>query len=825
MRRLREPIPKPFSLRQQGRVIGLGLLVFGVLLLGGGPTAEAHIETPNSMTLDIINHLERDVGPGETFRDWSFLTPEQNPNNPYCERQIERITLNDRDGKRRAAFKFKVVGNADARAHNFEAGAFVDSTYNGCRDGTDGAWLADGRVNLNAPIFRNPTGTALIQRPVNVRVGVDGTDEAERSAALRYEFGEVGLYNGLDLDEKQSAGIKRTSEGGAFGTIGNGAGYMVNDQTIWCAGLGGIANIQDYVRFLNSRGFTITSRVQWSGLFRNNCYQNFMFRQGNNDDGGIGNYDTRFGAFTAGAMGNQGAGWRNWFHNIGSEIPGLSRTGGAVNDFNLKASGLNNHDGAGTFNSNPLAGVECTPPGLNVDGCAMFLTPTPYAIPFVEAWFTMEWDPAGPAEPSPQLTCRIVLNPLNPEPNQSFRATMEYTYNGPANTVQYLSEIVGIDDDNNIQERNFADTNGVTIDGTFDLGVHEGSAGNYDYIAWIQIRNRPNTRYSCPGNVVIAAKPFFKVWTNDVKVGGGFKQADGSCTIANNEATIIGYGGDGNTDVFRGSSAEFGVFARGEIRNFFSAGRRSPRPDTATAQPTPPHGLTFANAQIDGITTSDPSDPRKVVNYGGMSGMDGCTDDWLSKIPEGVTPTTEASVGVTDARNVIHNTRAGTLFIDGGSYSGRKAIFATRASDVVIRGNIDGGDDRNNTLYIITSGNIKITANTRLIDAVLITTDTLFTCTKSGGGAWSPTELFASCGGQSDSGKLLIRGAVIANAVKLQRTFGTRTDSDENEGAIFNGAAEEIIFDPSLYITAPALLIPPREKTQIDFITSLPPIL
>ncbi len=153
------------------------------------------------------------------------------------------------------------------------------------------------------------------------------------------------------------------------------------------------------------------------------------------------------------------------------------------------------------------------------------------------------------------------------------------------------------------------------------------------------------------------------------------------------------------------------------------------------------------------------------------------------------------------------------------------AIFLTGENvDVVINGNIAAEDDA--TLYIITSGDIKITNQTRVLYAALITTGTLYTCTNTDGSLFTAAELFTSCGGADvvSPRKLIINGAVIADRVKLQRTVGTRTQSDQNEPALL-GAAEDFIFDMKLYTIMPPIGGTPQQKSQIDFITSLPPIL
>ena len=131
-------------------------------------------------------------------------------------------------------------------------------------------------------------------------------------------------------------------------------------------------------------------------------------------------------------------------------------------------------------------------------------------------------------------------------------------------------------------------------------------------------------------------------------------------------------------------------------------------------------------------------------------------------------------------------------------------------------------------MYIIAAGNIKIAKGVNYINAVLISKKRIITCTEDDGSLIPKNQLYNQCGGNDPDRKLVIRGAVIAQELKLLRTYGTRLLSQQNEGYSTgspNAAAEEIIFDPTLYTTNPAIKTPEKANTQIDFITSLQPIL
>lgn len=445
--------------------------------------------------------------------------------------------------------------------------------------------------------------------------------------------------------------------------------------------------------------------------------------------------------------------------------------------------------------------------------------------------------------------CSIAASPSPAATGAQFNMTLSYTYSPGSNGIRInplglARAIYPGSPSETIPERHnfplslsgashtFDGSDGTPPDGEYRYG----NPGTYSLSARIRYSYAPlGQEYdrTCGNDLDIAAQPYFKVWTNDVQVGGGFQASDGTCAVNEDQATVIAYGGDGMTNRFTGSSTQYGLSTLGEVRNFFSAALRSPRTSTKTAWPVPPHGLTFANSQVDGVPPSsvDPADSNKVANYGGKGEMPSCTQDWFATMPDGLTPVSNNSMDADTVSGAVHNNATGTVTIGGGSVGGARSIFLPNASSVVITGNIAASNGA--SLYIITNGDIKVSSRVRSIDAVLITTKTLYTCTNSNGSLLTGSQLYDWCGGLSAdglSGKLTIRGAVIANHIKLQRTYGTLSSSVQNEsyvnaGAGGNWAAEEFIFDPTLYNADPALKQPPRAKTQIDFITSLPPIL
>ncbi|TXG77364.1 hypothetical protein E6P97_01775 [Patescibacteria group bacterium] len=437
----------------------------------------------------------------------------------------------------------------------------------------------------------------------------------------------------------------------------------------------------------------------------------------------------------------------------------------------------------------------------------------------------------------------------SPAPNESFRIEVSYTSSTSISAGAIFSASPALGGITNGAAVAFSPS--PSTSGTMTRTLPGAPAG--EYTVTILVGNAGvGLIDTCTITVKVANKPYFRVWTNDIKAGGGFLNTSGQCIKdGNGMATIIGYGGSQgttppNSDRFSGASSEYAVFALGEVRNFFSAAMRSPRTFDTGRWPTPPHGLTFANARIEGLTsngptTSDPADGYKVANYGGASQIDYCTQDWFNPdtlsdnretLPVNYFFTTAAGTGA-EATIVPANSTASQFQINntGGNINRPRAIMVLKDMPVVITGNIIANN--NQTLYIIAEGDIRIAKNVTQIDAVLISKKRIITCVESDTGSvgnlFTANQLYSECGGQSSAQKLTIRGALVAREVKLLRTYGTRESATENQpyvtsGGVFNAAAEEIIFDPTLY-TGNSAIKGLRQPSQIDFMTSLPPIL
>ncbi|MBP7807074.1 hypothetical protein KA047_01115, partial [Candidatus Saccharibacteria bacterium] len=848
-------------------VLALLLLVVAVCscLMLSPRLVKAHVEVEGDAYADSVEHARGNLGNNQSKRTWA--------DSLYCRTTVDRIILPTTNGKPRAVYKFKTWVNANARGHAFEAGAFADSTQSHCQDDNNNAWNGS-RVNLDDDMFK--VGG---KKPSNVMVGVDSTDEAQPGVR-----DSVAAY-GFDAGVRLAHGIDFSSQGGAYGWTGDAAGYKINGQAIWCAGI-------DIGPINNPYAPGVNTNVRWPGWYWGNCSGgSFLFRAGSTS---TGNFDTNWGSYTIGAMknGQTETGVRCGCA-IGSTIPGISRTSGEVNDFDLEAAGILVHDGVGTYN-----GGTGVPPGFNgsADDAAA-ARGNPYTIPVSEAWVTMEWDavtrggvqvtkypsssgpdasghatgpiansatspgnrnicinpsigcgtsnpftafnsitalpggwyeidmsaPSGfnisavryiygtnfsqpygsltdpdgdgkyqvyiggggganatlyldvyyePEAPS-TLSCSIELAPESPEANQGFHVWLRYGYTG-TRAVQARGNVAlnGTSPTLNRAYGPLALAPGASGRIRMTTTPVSGPVGDYTVNANIQ-KTDGGLNFNCPRTFQIAAKPYFKVWANDVQVGGTYKNSSGQCNASegNPLATVIAYGGSQGDDPpgsndFRGASAEYAVFALGEVRNYISAGRRSPRTATASQWPTPPHGLTFANARIDpSIPAGDPGDPNKVVNYGGGSAIRHCADNWVdaSKIPGDATVLASnfsfINFDLNNFNDAVELKRnSGTVRVKGSTNRSRSVFVLNENVDVVIDGNIAASNGK--TVYIIAAGNIKIAKGVNYINAVLISKKRIITSTEDDGSLIPKNQLYNQCGGNDPDRKLVIRGAV-----------------------------------------------------------------
>lgn len=830
------------SKRLSSRLLLIGLSLFMLQ----GQTVFAHVQVNNNMPEDSLRHLQGQIGTGQTFRDWSAfgLNGNQNPANPLCERVIRAYDLPATpEGNPRRLFKFEVVGNADARAHNFEAGAYVDSKNPSCVNPFSNGW--DGNnVDLDADIFKNPLGDgATYRRPIDVRLGVTSADEV--SPGVRYETNS-GLYYGYDLGIKNALGIKQSSAGGAYGVIRDAGGYQVNNTPVWCAGID-IGNIPAYAGLAG-----VSTNIQWPGTFRNNCMWDFRFKSGTNAPGD-GNYQTNFGAFTSGIMSDRdGTGSERCNCNYGDRIPGFgTRADGTAENFSLNVAGISNHDGAGTYNGNPI--LNDPDFGNQADLVAFWKTPNAYKVAFAEAWLTMEWTDDTEEPTGPVFGCDVDILSNNRvvsfvEPGENFNVRLNWSYEGQTNdlgvvvasstpSISYATTV------NNVSTSN--PSGSVTVPGTYNLN----SPGSYTINAGVRNLGGTQRTQTCNKTLVAANKPYVKVFGNDVRVGGRFENdsdADGICTnsagpdtarrsiatwVREQNSPITTSSGGSN--IFTGASSQLGIFATGEIYRFFSAGMRSPRnnnPNTpGNNTPTPAHDLTFGNYDpANSINAKYPAlnssliDQEKVEGFGGRYGKPGCIPDYFKAAQEN-----GASIASSDTE------------ITGRSIANGGSLVRVVDGDVGISGDITFASNSWSSVssipsvYVVVKGDIYIDESVATLSGFYIAQPrsdgsggNIYTCSNVNGNSfnlYSADSLYQNC-----DQKLVVHGALAANQIKFLRTKGTLQLSANNEylSTDRESIAEVINFSPGLYLADPPSTFKRSQiSSKYDFITSLPPIL
>jgi hypothetical protein len=316
---------------------------------------------------------------------------------------------------------------------------------------------------------------------------------------------------------------------------------------------------------------------------------------------------------------------------------------------------------------------------------------------------------------------------------------------------------------------------------------------------------------NCPGTYEIGAKPYTKIYGDDIQAGGSFANAAGTCGApANAGAGLYAYS-NLNGPNYVGTSAQYAAIALGPNSGFATGGMRN-----GYTGPAPPQGLAFGNSANGSSLVGG--------NYGGNSGMAQCVPNYFSKNPGGITGA--AAHNISGAPGAVLLSGGVRLFASQ-PLSGARAIYVD--GDAYIDSNIDFATGYTDTtmpsLYIIVRGNLYISASVTRIAGVFVAQPngasggTIFTC-GNGLAAVPAAQLYNLCGNP-----LTINGSFIANQVKLLRTRGTLRNSASNEGYATTQAAEIFKAGPEIYMARPDSTLMSGAAQSYDAITSLPPIL
>jgi hypothetical protein len=311
--------------------------------------------------------------------------------------------------------------------------------------------------------------------------------------------------------------------------------------------------------------------------------------------------------------------------------------------------------------------------------------------------------------------------------------------------------------------------------------------------------------------VIVANKPYLKLFGGDISAGGGLETAPGTCTsfanagiMAWNERAAGGYSGAG---------AQYAAYALQTITDFSTA------QGNAGGAPVPV-GLSFANTSTN----------AGLGNFGGSFGSASCIPDFWARRPASVLglPPNVSSMA-TGAYGAT-----GTTTITGGNVTSGEKISVYIDGDAYISSNITYPGSWSSTnvplFELIVRGNLYISGGVTQLDGIYIAQPRsagvggrIYTC------ATSATPITVTNGAfyNSCTNKLTINGAFLATSVEFLRTGGTLSQSTPGETTSSNGAGnsagEVFNFGPAFWITQP--LDTSGRVDNYDAITSLPPVL
>lgn len=301
--------------------------------------------------------------------------------------------------------------------------------------------------------------------------------------------------------------------------------------------------------------------------------------------------------------------------------------------------------------------------------------------------------------------------------------------------------------------------------------------------------------------IVVANRPYLKVFGGDVAVGGG---QPGTCTT-NADAAISTW--NKRAASYAGAGAQYAAFAMSTIGDFATA-------QNLTGGAAEPTGLSFAN------TASDPANG----DFGGSWGSASCIPDYFSKKPA-TTTNIPANVSAMTTGAYAAN---GNVTLNGGQVNPGNKVSVYVDGDVYITSDIayagNWGYGNIPLFELVVKGNIYVSSNVHRLDGVFISQGgTIYTCaTGFAALGISDGAFFNTC-----NSKLTVNGAFVANSIEFLRTAASLGKSATNETSTVTGAgtsaAEVFNFNPTLWISQPAGST--GTVDNYDAITSLPPVL
>lgn len=322
-------------------------------------------------------------------------------------------------------------------------------------------------------------------------------------------------------------------------------------------------------------------------------------------------------------------------------------------------------------------------------------------------------------------------------------------------------------------------------------------------------------------DITIASKPYFRVYNGDISAGLSATAANPCTGWSTSSGTIYGW----NNGAGVGAGTQLAAFALNAIDGVTSATNNT---SLVTGSPKPAKGLSFANTVA-------------LEPFGGNFNKGSCPADYYAT-STGATAKTGSGTPPTDritSLNTGKYTYPGGIHLNGGNVSSNSKVTiyvdgdAYIDSDIQYPSNTWGDLKTMESFYVIVKGNIYISNLVNNLDGVYVaqpkadgTGGTIYTCYNNSG-ITDQAFIVSRCGAQGGGKPLLVNGALLAQSLRLLRSYGTQSSSSqtENTNPSTSTSAEIINYSPELWLTAPAPFDSGSTQTNFDAISTQAPIL
>jgi hypothetical protein len=314
--------------------------------------------------------------------------------------------------------------------------------------------------------------------------------------------------------------------------------------------------------------------------------------------------------------------------------------------------------------------------------------------------------------------------------------------------------------------------------------------------------------------VVVANKPYVKVYGGDVMAGSGLATAaqPGSCT-PKDHAGVLGWNRR-DTAGYAAAGTRYATYALSAISDFATAQQG--------AGAGAPKGLSFGNQDTN----------IALGGFGGEFGNVPCIPDYFARKPASASTMVGAVTAMTTG-TYANNAKENASLV-GGIVNAGERISVYIDGDLHLDGNITYENSwslQDMPLFqVVVRGNIFVGSNVTRLDGIYIAQKqsateggAIYTCADS-----NPTvrfqvidrtgpNFYSTC-----NSKLTVNGAFVANQIALMRTTGTQRNATAGEASTSGNIAEVFNYGPAFWMAQPDS---GGAGAEYDSITSLPPIL